>query len=166
LPNPYNYSFNEDTSTYNFATKNNIEYKVAFVVDETFSAVSGIVIHNVYQMIIEKVTDTLEKFDSSVAATIKSIVEAFFSNSENAMIYICDDSDQKAKTRFNIFERWYWSSSMTDCITKIDNIISCYSNGEIHKLYTSLLFHIDNNNKETILEIYHTIEQILNEDKQ
>lgn len=166
MANPYNYSFSEFSNTYNFITKNDIEYKIAFIVDETFSAVSGLEVPNVYQMIIEKVNnDVSERFDSSVASTIKNIIALFFENSENSMIYICDNSDERAKTRFNTFERWYWNSSMTDSIAKVDNVINCDSNGKVQTLYTSLLFHKNNSNKETILEIYHTIEKILNEDK-
>lgn len=166
MPDPYNYIFDEGSDTYNFTTKNHIDYKVAFVIDKTFSAVSGIDIRNIYQIVIEKVTDDAEKLDCGVGATIKAIIGAFFVSSQNAMIYVCDDADGKAQKRFNTFERWYWSSSMTDYINKIDNIIHFGSNDVINTLYTSLLFHKDNRNKDTILEIYYTIEEILNEDKQ
>ncbi len=165
MPNPYNYNFEEGSNIYKFITKNSIEYRIAFIVDETFSAVSGIAIENVYQMIIEKVTDNIEGFDSSVSLTIKNIVKRFFDNSENSMIYICDDSDKKAISRFNTFERWYWSSEMTDYITKVDNIIKCNSANEDYTLYTSLLYHKNNSNRETILEVYSTIEEILNSEK-
>lgn len=116
-------------------------------------------------MIIEKVSDIKDKFDGCIATTIKDIVRVFFKKSENSMIYICDDSDKKARTRFNTFERWYLSSTMTDYITKVDNVIKFNSNDEVHTLYTSLLFHNENTNINTILEIYNTIEKILTEDK-
>jgi Family of unknown function (DUF6169) len=165
LPNPYNFSYEEGSKTYNFTTKNAIDYRVAFVVDETFSAVSGLEIPNVYQMVIEKVTDSIEQFDSSVSATIKNIVKGFFENSENAMIFFCDDSDKKAISRFNTFERWYWSSEMTNYISKVDNIIKCSTDYLDYILYTSLLYHKNNSNIDTLLEVYQTIEDILNSGK-
>jgi hypothetical protein len=165
LPNPYKYHFELASNTYKFTTKNSVEYRIAFVIDETFSAISGIEINNIYQIIIEKVTDGAEKFDSLVSLTIKNIVREFFENSENSMIYICDDSDKKATTRFNTFERWYWSSEMTEYIAKVDNIIKCNSENQDFILYTSLLFHKNNTNKKMILEVYNAIEEALNNDK-
>ena len=59
MPNLYNYTFNEATSTYNFTTKNNIEYKIVFIIDETLNIASDIPIENIYQIIIEKITDNI-----------------------------------------------------------------------------------------------------------
>ncbi|WP_166922277.1 hypothetical protein [Flavobacterium poyangense] len=105
MPSPYNFFFNEITQSYHFTTKNDIDYHVAFFVDHTFSAVSGFEMNNIYQIVIEKKDDILEKLDSQVAATIQKIVLSFFENSQNAMIYICDDNVNKGKKRFNAFER-------------------------------------------------------------
>ncbi|MFH7015249.1 hypothetical protein [Flavobacterium sp. FlaQc-47] len=67
---PYNYQFNENSKFYYFTTKNKIEYRVAFIIDETFSAISGLDINNIFQIVIEKVTDELEKLDIQVSATV------------------------------------------------------------------------------------------------
>ncbi|MEZ0129709.1 hypothetical protein AB9T88_08075, partial [Flavobacterium sp. LBUM151] len=61
---PYNYYLKENSQFYYFITKNAIEYRVAFIRDETFSAVSGLEIENIFQIIIEKVSDKLEKLDT------------------------------------------------------------------------------------------------------
>ncbi len=50
----YNYVFDEITNTYNFVTKNQILYRVAFIIDETFSTISGEEISNIFQLVIEK----------------------------------------------------------------------------------------------------------------
>lgn len=73
--NHYNYVFDYITKTYNFTTKNNILYRVAFIVDETFSTISKKEIENVYQIIIEKATDEIEPFDRKVSKTIEQIIE-------------------------------------------------------------------------------------------
>lgn len=165
MPILYNFTFVKGSKTYFFTTKNAIEYRVAFVVDETFSSVSGSEIPNVYQMVIDKVTNSIEQFDSSVAATIKNIVKIFFENSENAMIFFCDDSDKKAISRFNTFERWYWNSGLTDIISKADNIINCNTENQEFILFTSLLYHKNNPNIQTLLQVYKTIEEVLNSEK-
>ena len=54
MQNHYNYTFDSITNTYNFTTKNSILYRVAFIVDETFSTISEREIANVFQLVIEK----------------------------------------------------------------------------------------------------------------
>ena len=160
--NLYNYTFNEVTSTYNFTTKNNIEYKVVFIIDETLDSVSEDTIENVYQVIIEKVSDTIEPFDSAVARTIDDIIKSFFENAQNSLIYICSEDEEKAEIRFNVFDRWYLNSTFNEFVTKIDNVINCEANGEVYLLYTSLLYHNDNPNIEYVLTAYNSIEEVLN----
>lgn len=161
----YNYVFDSITNTYNFATKNNILYRVAFVVDETFSTISGEEIPNIYQLIIEKATDELEPFDTKVSKTIEHIIERFFQKTENALIYVCSDEDEKARIRHEIFDRWYRNSDYKNWIVKIDNIMKFNIKNEIQKLYTSFLFHKQNLNYEKLIQIYTQIENVLNEEK-
>lgn len=160
---PYNYYFNEDSQFFYFSPKNAIEYRIAFIQDETFTAVSGFEINTIFQIVIEKVSDETEKFDPNVSHTIKAIIATFFINSQNAMIYICDNKDKKAIKRFNTFNRWYKNSGLTHNIEKKDNIITYFSNDQYFIIYSSLLYHHDNQNKETILDVFNTIQEILNE---
>lgn len=162
----YNYAFDNITNTYNFTTKNNILYRVAFVVDETFSAISNEEIPNIFQLIIDKASDELEPYDSKVSKTIEDIVERFFHNVLNSMIYVCSDEDDKAKTRFKVFDRWYKKSEYKSFIIKIDNIIQFkISETETQKMYTSFMFHQNNPTHQKLVEIYNQIEKTLNEDK-
>ena len=89
MRNHYNYAFDNITNTYNFTTKNNILYRVAFVVDETFSAVSNEETPNIFQLVIDKASDELEPYDAKVSRTIEDFVELFFHNELNSMIYVC-----------------------------------------------------------------------------
>jgi hypothetical protein len=141
-------------------------YRVAFIVDESFSAISGDDIPNVYQLIIEKATDETEPLDAKVAKTLGEIIEGFFRNEENSLIFICSDEDDKANIRFNKFDRWYSNSEYKSVIVKIDNIIHVkISENESQKMYTSFMFHRNNSNHEKLIEIYSQFERILNEDK-
>lgn len=162
MPNPYNYSFNEATRTYTFTTKNDIEYQIVFIVDETLDIASDVHIGNVYQIIIEKITDKTEPFDGLVSKTIENVITDFFVNVQNSLIYVCSENDEKAETRFNVFNRWYKKSRL-ESVTKVDNIIKCESEGDIYVIYTSLLYHKENPNVGHILEAYRKIESILNE---
>lgn len=162
----YNFIFDPITNTYNFVTKNNILYRIAFIVDETFSAISGENIANVYQVIIEKANGDIEPFDPKVSKTVENIIEQFFLNIENSLVYICSEVNDKAKARHEIFDRWYKNSIHKDIIVKIDNVINIkISEDEIQKLYTSFMFHSKNANYGKLIEIYHQIEDVLNDVK-
>lgn len=162
----YNYVFDEITYTYNFVTKNEILYRIAFIIDETFSTISGEEISNIFQIIVEKSNNEIEPFDSKVSKTIEHIIERFFQKIENSLIYICSDDNEKAEKRHEIFNRWYEKSKYKEVIIKIDNIISVsIRENEKQKLYTSFMFHKQNSNFEKLLEIYSQLEKVLNEEK-
>ena len=162
----YNYVFDEITNTYNFVTKNEILYRIAFIIDETFTTISGEEISNVFQLIVEKSNDEIEPYDSKVSKTIEHIIERFFQKIENSLIYICSDDNEKAEKRHEIFNRWYKKSKYKEVIIKIDNIISVsIRENEKQKLYTSFMFHKQNSNFEKLLEIYSQLEKVLNEEK-
>lgn len=162
MPNLYNRTYNQVTGTYNFTTKNDIEYKVVFIIDETLDSVSENTIENVYQVIIDKVSDSIEPLDSAVGRTIDDIIKSFFENVENSLIYICSEDQEKAEIRFNVFDRWYLNSTFNEFVTKIDNVINCEANGETYLLYTSLLYRNDNPNIKYVLAAYNSIEEVLN----
>lgn len=163
----YNYVFDDITNTYNFTTKNDILYRVAFIVDETFSTISGEEISNIFQLVVEKATDGLEPYDAKVFKTIEDIIERFFHKVENALVYVCSDDDhEKAKQRHKIFDRWYTKSAYKSLVVKIDNIITIeIDEYTTQKLYTSFMFHSDNPSYEKLIKIYNQIEEVLNREK-
>jgi hypothetical protein len=166
LQNHYNYVFDDITNTYNFTTQNNILYRVAFVIDETFSTISGEDVPNIFQLVIEKATDGLEPYDARVSKTIKDIIERFFHNVENSLIYVCSDDNEKAKQRHKVFDRWYQTSKYKNIVMKIDNIITVViGEHNVQTLYTSFMFHTDNPVYVKLIKIYNQIEEALNRDK-
>ncbi len=166
LQNRYNYVFDHTTHSYRFTTKNNILYQVVFAVDETFSSVSGHPVSDVYQLVVEKITDKPEPFDLRVSRTIECILVEFFGNVNNSLIYVCSDAGKKAFARHKVFSRWYSGSPYHDIIVKIDNVIRFEDEkGAICTLYTSFMFHRLNPDFEKLTSIYHHIEIALNEEK-
>lgn len=167
MPNHYNYTFDEVTVTYNFTTKKNVLYRIAFIVDETLEVISDSKdpIAYIYQIVIEKVSGHIEPFDSLVANTVEQIVIAFFQNTENSLIYVCSDDDSKSNLRYTVFDRWYRRSTYKEYIIKIDNAVSIRFKGEITTLYTSLLYHRNNPNIDGALAAYQKLEEVLNADK-
>jgi len=139
---------------------------VAFVVDETFSSISGEEIPNIYQLVVEKANDETEPLDNRVSATVENIIERFFNDERNALIYICSDTDNKANLRNKVFNRWYQKSKLKDAILKIEKVIPINSPGfPEQQIYTSFLFHKQNPNYKKLKEIYNKIDDVLNNDK-
>ncbi|MCD8417060.1 hypothetical protein J2Q11_01340 [Tenacibaculum finnmarkense genomovar finnmarkense] len=165
MRDPYRYSFEDTSGTYQFTTKNNIIYSVAFIEDSTLNSVSStsIEFENMYQIIIEKLTEELESFDSQVFLTIDLIISDFFKSIQNALIYICSDDKGKDSKRFNAFNRWYEKSKHKGYITKIDNVIKFEETASL--IYTSLLYHNDNPNINSILYTFNEIEEVINPEK-
>ena len=167
LQNLYNYVFDKTSNTYSFSTNHNISYRIVFIVDETFSTIANQDIPNVFQIIIEKLTNRLEPLDFKVAKTIEKIIESFFTKVENALIYVCSDDDNRAELRHNIFDRWYANSQYKDSVVKIDNIFVLKSeNNKPQKLFTTFMFHKQNSNYHRLIEIYNMIERVLNTDEE
>jgi len=166
LQNHYNYVFDNITNTYNFVTKNNILYRVAFVVDESFSSLSNESVSDMFQLVVEKASEGLEPYDAKVSKTIEDIIERFFRRKENSLIYICSDDNNRSKLRHDVFDRWYRKSRYQQNIIKLDNVIDInVGPEEIQRLYTSLMFHKQNSYYEKIISIYKQLERALNEDK-
>ncbi len=164
MQNWYNYSVELSHYGYNFTTKNNIVYKVTFVVDHTLNSVSTNfeTFDNVYQIVIEKMTDERAPLDVWVSITIKKIIEEFLLNINNAIIYVCSDDEYKAHIRHKVFNRWYNNSKLDGSILKIDSEISYTLQGVNHKLYASLLYHKLNNSSVSIINAFNTINSVLN----
>ena len=164
MPNPYNYSFDDSSETYQFTTKNKIVYRVAFVEDHTLHSISPTEFQfgNIYQIVVEKITDEIEPLDPQVSKTIGLIIHDFFLNLENALIYVCSDDKGKEAQRFSSFNRWYDKSSHKSIITKVDNIVTL-EDGEV--IYTSLLCHNKNPNIDKILNAFKRIEEVLSSEK-
>ena len=164
MPNPYSYNFDSNSLIYQFTTKNQIAYSIAFIDDGTLNSISSIEIKNVYQVVIEKNSEELEPFDIQVFLTIDLIIRNFFKNIENALIYVCSNNDGKDELRFKTFSRWYNKSQQKEFICKVDNVLQFDEFDTI--IYTSLLYHINHKNIEQIINTFKEIEKILNEDKE
>ena len=53
--------------------------------------------------------DTLQNIplDKRIASTVSTILNAFLHEKENAVVYICDNSDNREKARYHKFTNWF-----------------------------------------------------------
>jgi len=166
LQDHYNYVFDDINSTYQFTTKNNISYRVAFVKDEAFSMISSREIDDVFQLVVDKTIDLKEPLDLLVSKTIEHIISSFFRNTSNSLIYVCSGESDTALKRHKVFDRWYSRSLNKKNIVKFDTVIRI-ENLVIgnYEVYTSYLIHRENNNYNDLSKLFFQLEDVLNSTK-
>ncbi|MCM1353770.1 MAG: DUF6169 family protein [Bacteroides sp.] len=133
---PYDYK-REDNFRYTFTTDNGIPYVMYFVDCSDSLNNCG----KLYSFNIERAINNCppQPIDSRIAHTVVSILLTFFSNEINAMIMVCDTSDNKHTKRKQLFERWY-NIFNNGVIEKKDYTI--IANNTQH--YISLFYNISN----------------------
>lgn len=145
---PYKFTANPQTQAYNFTTNNNIIYNVAFIVDEgLLDSVKA------YHISIKPENEKQPPKDYRVQATIESIINRFFQNKNNVLIYICDAADSRQYQRHLLFGRWYNSSEIKDFVIKLDAEIK----NTDHFQYASVLYHKENTDKEILINEFKEI---------
>ncbi len=151
---PYNIITDDNTFSYVFITKNNIEYRVAFVdaINIFESTIGGDEIKNVYTLIIEKINNCVEPLDFRVQQTVKKIVKDFFNDKTNSILYICEELDSKGLKRHSAFNRWYNSSEESAYLKKIDG--SVFSVDYDSTVYTSIIYHCQHPQGDLLEESY------------
>ncbi len=159
---PYKYFKIDKDYEYHFSTKNGISYIIKLSKDETFNSVTNRNDFNtIFQIVIAKVSTINEPLDLGVSATISEIITNFLLERKNSIIYFCSYFDKKELKRFNTFNRWYQFSDSKNEVDKIDNVIKI---DEV-LFYTSLIFHQKNPQKEDLLVVYDSLEELLNKEK-
>jgi hypothetical protein len=87
--------------------------------------------------------------DERIADTICSIVGTIFEDNKNAVIIICDNTDNREQGRNRLFQQWYSRINNTS-ICKVDK----QYHSEDYDIYSSLLIHADNPDLGNIVEAF------------
>lgn len=141
------YQVIKDTEeTVRFITDDGVEYMVAFIEDDNLE------IDHAYQLVISNISKTKTKgVDIKIGQTIAAIVNCFFIDNQNVLLFICDISDSHQAARNRKFSSWFQQyadlSNMmmeTEVILVEDNayfisVIYCRNSGKA--LSVSQIFH-------------------------
>lgn len=100
LTSPYRVSLGDSNSFY-FTTKGGVTYNVGFVPDYMLAD------EGVYQFYIIDVDHVHAPKDPLVKQTIQCVIEAFFKQEPNVMLYFCDTSDLRQGMRSRLFRLWF-----------------------------------------------------------
>lgn len=140
---PYHLSHINDMA-FSFVTDQQICYKVGFH-KATFFMCEG-----AYLFFIDNVDGEHGAYDPKILDVITLILEEFFSQEPNVMLYICDPADQRQAARDRLYHLWFYdyarNHEMTlysDCVTFKDT-----------KYYTGILLRHDHPIHDMILTAY------------
>lgn len=104
-PSPYKLHINE--GAYSFVSDQQLTYICHFLdVTHMLSPVVGIYDIEVLDFEFDVFPRTKAKHDPRVAATIKTLMLDAFADNKRAILYLCDNSDNKAKSRYKVFNQW------------------------------------------------------------
>lgn len=87
--------------SYIFETDNGIHYTISFEEETSFGGC------NTYQFVIEKRERARSAHDPKVEQTILAIVNQFFQEHLDVLLYMCDDSDGREANRNRLFLAWF-----------------------------------------------------------
>lgn len=83
-----------------FHTKANVVYYVSFKEDMEIAGLDS------YQFIIERKSEK-QGYDADVKDSIIAIINEFFAQNNDILLYICDTSDGREAIRNRLFVRWF-----------------------------------------------------------
>ena len=137
--------------TVEFSTDYGVEYRINFMTDCTIWE------ENAYQLVIINKNRRPSPNDEKLKQTLLAIVESFFSQNENILLYICDTGDGKQSARSKLFLRWFASySKVSEYYLKNTEIIS-----EGVSNFAALIVRRDNPDVDDIIQEFEHVTAML-----
>lgn len=134
-------------SGYEFTTDSGVVYKAYFLDMASYAPH----FESVYTFNFE--TDTpAAGYDGRVADTICTLLCQLFTDNRNAVVFICDNTDERERGRNRLFQQWYHYLGEIS-IDKIDR--HCTTTD--YDIYSSLLIHQENPKRALIVESFEAL---------
>lgn len=92
-----------------FHTQTNVVYYVSFKQDMEIAGLDS------YQFIIERKSEK-QGYDADVKESIIAIINEFFAQNNDILLYICDTSDGREAIRNRLFIRWFMESDIDNML--------------------------------------------------
>lgn len=138
---------------YHFTTDRDIEYVCFFASFDYFFKDYPSIASKVFAFNIELINKAdIEKqkgTDKRLVATIVKLVKEFLSAKVNAVVYVCDNADERHAVRFRKFTSWFETPDGDDFIQ-----VTGYLNAYGAEYYSALLLHKDNKLKNTFIRAF------------
>lgn len=140
---------------FRFETDLGIGYSISF---EEEAPVGGC---KTYQFVIKKMEDRKSPHDSKVEQTILAVLDVFFTEHLDALLYMCDDSDGREANRNRLFLTWFKKHAAPERFT----IRTASAVVEGKGFYAAIIVENRNPLLETIIEDFEMTAQTLTEGK-
>ena len=139
-----------------FITDYGVKYTISFVTEEYVGGCET------YQFVIKrKKPDKRLPHDPKVEQTILTIIQEFFAENLNVLLYICDDSDGKEASRHRLFLNWFQKNADPERFT----IRTAHATVENKGFYAAIIVENRNPLLKNIIEDFETTAQALTEGK-
>lgn len=86
---------------YRFQTEKGVNYSISFEEETSFGGCQT------FQFVIKKIDDARSPHDPKVEQTILAILDVFFNEHLDVLLYMCDDSDGREANRNRLFLTWF-----------------------------------------------------------
>lgn len=96
------YELSLSGSDFTFQTDLGVHYMVSFSKEDI--VLGGC---DTYQLIIRKIEEVKSPHDPKIEATILAIVHEFFLSNMEVLLYMCDTSDGRERSRHRLFLSWF-----------------------------------------------------------
>ena len=140
---------------YIFETERGIHYSISF---EEETPIGGC---DSYQFIIEKIDKVRSSHDAKVESTILAILDEFFAEHLDVLLYMCDDSDGREANRNRLFLTWFKKHAAPERFT----IRTASAVVEGKGFYAAIIVENRNPMLETIIADFESTAQALTEGK-
>lgn len=120
---------------YVFQTEQNISFSISFSEEYEIGGCMS------YQFSIDNIGHIHGSYDNKIKDTIIAIIEDFFIENQDVLLYICDTSDNREAARNRLFLRWF-----KQCSTGKYTICTADSKVEDTNFYMAII--VDNNNSK------------------
>lgn len=148
----YEISKDRNETAYSFTTDSNVQYIA------TFLCVDSLGVDNLFMFNIDRIGDKRSPKDHKIKQTIVHILEAFFEDNQNSMIYVCDSSDARGCSRHRLFRMWYVEANPAN-IERYDINLPTPD----YELFSSLFVHSLNQAKEAVIAAFYELTEATND---
>ena len=109
---------------------------------------------NIYSVNVDVIKSSRKTVtaDERTGLTIVEIVKQFLEGLENAVVYVCDNSDGRELFRKKKFDRWFRKYD-DGTVIKVDGYIAVPH----FNIYNAILIHKDNPKKNRFIEVFNEL---------
>ena len=143
----------ENGGGYEFRTENGILYRIRFLQEDPIGGC------DTYQFAISKIDNVRSAHDPNISAITFIIIDEFFTEYENVLLYYCDSSDHREASRNRLFIRWFEKAANPNRFT----IRTTHATVEGQGIYVAIIVENRNSKIKAITEEFEATAAALTE---